>query len=191
MDSIHFLNVEYFFKLILDFFFNFSLRGIFGFLTPLFAFFIGLGIVLSFLFLIGIIYTYIKLKEQELVERMEEAEFHQELENVEEAEFVNKRWQKIQEHINSSSPSDWRLAILEADVALEEMLDRMSYHGETIGEKLKSVEASDFTSLDAAWEAHKVRNAIAHEGSDFLISEREAKNVINLYKQVFEEFKFI
>jgi len=36
-----------------------------------------------------------------------------------------------------------------------------------MGDKLKAVEKSDFNSIELAWEAHKARNMIAHEGSDF------------------------
>ena len=67
----------------------------------------------------------------------------------------------------------------------------MGYRGESIGEQLKGVEKSDFTTIDDAWEAHKVRNLIAHEGANFLLSDREAKRVIGLYKNVFQEFHFI
>ena len=103
----------------------------------------------------------------------------------------NKRWEKIEEHINSENPSDWRLAILECDIILDEMLTKMSYHGETIADKLKAVEKSDFLSIDKAWEAHRVRNAIAHGGSNFEISDREARRVVSLYEDVFKEFHFI
>ncbi len=105
--------------------------------------------------------------------------------------FVNPRWEKVLEHVNSPNPSDWKLAILEADIMLGDMLDKMSYHGATIGDKLKSVEPSDFDTLQLAWEAHKVRNAIAHEGSDYEINKPEAERVIKLFQKVFEEFKFI
>lgn len=105
--------------------------------------------------------------------------------------IVNKKWESILSHIESENPSDWKLAILEADIMLEELLDKLGYHGETIGEKLKSVEKSDFTTLDLAWEAHKIRNSIAHEGTDFLLNQREAKRVIDLYREVFEEFFYI
>lgn len=106
-------------------------------------------------------------------------------------QYINPKWHKVQVHINSKNPGDWRLAILEADIILDEMLDKMGYHGATIGEKLKMVEPSDFNTINNAWEAHKIRNSIAHEGSDFLISEREANRVIALFKTVFEEFKYI
>ena len=106
-------------------------------------------------------------------------------------EYVNPKWTKVLEHINSPNQSDWKLAILEADIMLSDMLDKMSYHGATIGDKLKSIEPSDFSTLQEAWEAHKIRNAIAHEGSDYPINKPEAERVIKLFKKVFEEFHYI
>ena len=103
----------------------------------------------------------------------------------------NRKWDLILEHSSSNNPSDWRLAILEADIVLDELLEHLGYHGQTIGDKLKAVVPGDFRTLNQAWEAHKIRNTIAHEGSDFLISHREARRVVSLYREVFEEFKFI
>lgn len=106
-------------------------------------------------------------------------------------EIVNEKWRKVVVHINSDNSSDWKLAILECDIMLAEILEKMGYMQQTIGDKLKAVEPSDFTNIEAAWEAHKIRNAIAHEGSEFVISHREAKRVIGLYELVFREFEFI
>lgn len=103
----------------------------------------------------------------------------------------NKKWEDIQKHMASMSSSDWRMAILEADILLYEMLDQMGYDGDTIAEKLKKVESSDFNTLDLAWRAHKVRNAISHEGSDYELSHQQAQNTIELYQKVFEEFYFV
>lgn len=105
--------------------------------------------------------------------------------------IVNKKWERVLMHAQSNNPSDWRLAIIEADIMLDELLDVQGYRGETIGDKMKGIEKSDFLTLDQAWDAHKVRNLIAHEGSSFVLTEREARRVIDLYKTVFEEFKFI
>ena len=105
--------------------------------------------------------------------------------------MVNEKWQRVLIHINSTNPSDWKLAILECDIMLSEILEKMGYLQESISEKLKSIEPSDFTNIEAAWEAHKIRNQIAHEGSDFMINEREAKRVIGLYELVFREFEYI
>lgn len=105
--------------------------------------------------------------------------------------MVNEKWQRVVVHINSANPSDWKLAILECDIMLGEILEKMGYLQESIGEKLKVIEPSDFSNIESAWEAHKIRNAIAHEGSDFMINEREAKRVIGLYEVVFREFEYI
>lgn len=105
--------------------------------------------------------------------------------------IVNQKWLNIVKNINSESPSDWKLAILECDIILGDILEKMGYLQPSISEKLKAIEPSDFTSIESAWEAHKIRNAIAHEGSDFVINQREAKRVVGLYEVVFREFAYI
>ncbi len=103
----------------------------------------------------------------------------------------NKRWTTILERMSSPDESNWRLAIIEADIILGEMLGKMGYQGEGVAEKLKQVEPSDFKTLQNAWDAHKVRNNIAHQGSSFHLSKRDAEYAIENFKKVFEEFYFI
>lgn len=111
--------------------------------------------------------------------------------DVEAQPFKNERWGRILSYMESDSQTEWRLAILDADVILEQMLTKSGYHGESVGEKLKKIERSDFNTLDQAWEAHKIRNSIAHSGSDIILTKRTAKKAIDLYRQVFEEFEYI
>lgn len=101
------------------------------------------------------------------------------------------RWKVITEHVESHNPNDWRQAIIEADIILGDILDKMGYQGDGIGEKLKRVEPADFHTLSQAWEAHKIRNIIAHEGTSYQLSQTEVRRVINLFREVFEEFYYI
>ena len=103
----------------------------------------------------------------------------------------NEKWEKVQKLMNSFNVGDWKQAIIESDIMLEEMLNKMGYKGDSIGDKLKQIEESDFVTLNKAWEAHKFRNHIAHRGMDFTFSKTEAERIIDLYKQVFEEFYYI
>lgn len=103
----------------------------------------------------------------------------------------NEKWERIVVKMNSANSADWRLAIIEADIMLDDLLRAQGYHGESIGEMLKAVERSDMLTLDNAWEAHKVRNQIAHSGSEYYLTEREAKRILALYESVFKEFKII
>ncbi|RJR14051.1 hypothetical protein C4585_01135 [Candidatus Parcubacteria bacterium] len=101
------------------------------------------------------------------------------------------RWGRVLEQARGNSEHAWRLAILEADIMLAELLDLQGYKGETMADKMKQVNRANFNSIDAAWEAHKVRNRIAHDGSAHDLTQREARRVIGLYEKVFKEFKFI
>lgn len=108
---------------------------------------------------------------------------------VADAGKTNSRWAHIESLMKEGGENNYRQAILEADIMLGEMLTVQGYHGESIGEQLKMVERADFATLNDAWEAHKVRNRIAHEGSDFILSEDEARRTIHRYQNVFDEFE--
>ena len=107
------------------------------------------------------------------------------------AESKNEKWEKVIKYANSSNASDWRLAVIEADVMLEELLHTLGHKEESVGEMLKSVDKNEFLTIEDAWEAHKVRNAIAHSGGDFQLNEHETKRVVALFEKVFKEFQVI
>jgi len=148
--------------------------------------------IISLLLLTGIIYSYIRLfqvrkEEDEKLKGAEEATV--EGESIELRR--DGRWEQVLVHVHSENQNDWRQAIIEADTILDDIITRAGYPGETLGEKMRGIEKSDFNTIDEAWEAHKVRNQIAHQGSQFPLSKREALRVIDLYKKVFEEFYYI
>ena len=145
-----------------------------------------ISVILSILSAVGIIIFLRKL----LITR---EELHQKLypEVFPEVQHISSEWQRILNLVESKNESDWRTAIIEADIILSRIVDKMALPGETMGDKMRAIDKSDFVSLDNAWEAHKIRNLIAHEGSDFILTQREARRVIDLYRTVFEEFEVI
>ena len=149
----------------------------------------GLGVVILSAW--GISYSLNKLKE--IVTEEKELYSSKEKDKGPGGESVmkNMKWERVIEHINSPNNSEWKLAIIEADIMLDDLLRAAGYHGDSLGDMLKAVEKSDFLTIDFAWEAHKVRNQIAHQGADFELTEREAKRIIALYEAVFKEFKTI
>jgi hypothetical protein len=103
----------------------------------------------------------------------------------------NARWDRVETYMTSLNPSDWKIAILEADNILDQVVERMGYAGTTLGERMKHIEASDFPYLDDAWNAHKTRNAIAHKGTDYELSRSQAEQTINIYHRVFKELGYL
>lgn len=99
----------------------------------------------------------------------------------------NSRLHDILEHIATDRPNDWKLAIIEADIVLDDILKQRGYVGNTLGERLRAITPSQLSSIDDAWEAHKVRNRIAHDGADFVLTKRAAEQTIAQYRRVFSE----
>jgi hypothetical protein len=112
---------------------------------------------------------------------------HVEAPKVEEFD-VHPRFAIIKGYMSSESEALWRIGILEADTMLQEVLVEKGYRGDTVADMLK--EAS-FKTIDLAWDAHKLRNRIAHEGSNFELTEREAMRIFALFEAVFRELKVI
>jgi hypothetical protein len=191
-----FLNLEYFFTRIWD-----SIQGFFQLLAhwnSLQSTKIVFGVIALF-FIFVIVYCSVRMLELRKKEGayMEE-EFRRYAEKIkmkqekmDNARINNPRWITVLDYLKSENPSDWKLAILEADAMLEDLTDQLDMSGENIGERLKNTNKEKFKSLNDAWEAHIVRNKIAHEGALFEITQKEANRVIYLYENVFREFGFI
>jgi hypothetical protein len=102
----------------------------------------------------------------------------------------NARWGKVSELIASQNPNDWAMAIIEADSMLDHMLTVLGYPGQSVGEKLQATNALNFPTLEYAWEAHKVRNTIAHKGMN-TIQYKDALGAYHCYEKVFTDARYI
>lgn len=135
----------------------------------------------------GFAYASIRKAELEAVQR----EGYQLQEKLYQRTFggnvKNQRWQEVKDRLDSENPNDWKLAIIEADVLLDETIKERGYAGTTLGERLKSISPAHLQSLDDAWDAHRIRNRVAHEGADFVLTQKLARNTITQYQRVFEE----
>jgi hypothetical protein len=191
--SVNQANVEYWFRLLYECFHGgcygtADTSGLSAWMAHLWLWIIILGYILAIIALIVIVYATMRLFD---LRKREEEYYGTLLLAPEEAGGVNPRWLHIESLAASTSASDWRTAIIEADILLDDMLTKQGYEGVGVGEKLRTVESSDFNTLNDAWEAHKVRNQIAHEGSAFDLSETLARRTIARYEAVFREFKMI
>lgn len=185
------LNIEYLFLKIYDLFHkgekvvvNTDPSGFKIFIVTLFS-------LISIAFIAVIIYSMVRLKERRAADHhklhlaVHSASHHKK------EEKENKRWKMVLDFITSDSPSDWRIAVIEADNILDDLTKELGLVGDNLGERLKNASVSHFKTLDNAWEAHKTRNKIAHEGMAYEISYREAKKAIELYESVFNEFEYL
>lgn len=187
-----FLNLEYLLTRVYDLFGSFQIGDWWGTMPSWFAFLTSQiavwGMVLTLLLVILIVYTQIRLIS------VEHEGFHgKEVHQVHEVEThalppQQERWKRVMELASSGNPSDWRRAILEADIMLSVVLAQAGYEGSSVGEQLKMANPFQMTTLDLAWKAHKVRNQVAHGGEAYALTERDTRTTIDQYRRVFEEF---
>jgi len=84
--------------------------------------------------------------------------------HVVDKQLFRGRWQDIKHLAETQGQSNFAMAIFEADKMFDQALKVLGVPGETMGERLKS--ASDLMSpdvYDGVWQAHKLRNTLAHE----------------------------
>lgn len=176
---------------------NFSINNV----GDIIAVFHTILFFLAIFFIAIVAYTTVRMFEirakehKHLLHELEEYAHHQaqKEKKLQEGDAVSKndRWIKTLTYLFSQHGSDWKLAVIEADSMLEELMTNMGFKGETLGDKLKSATQENFRNLTAAWEVHTIRNRIAHEGASFDLTQREAKRVVAIYEQIFREFGYI
>jgi len=152
--------------------------------------FVAISLFTSLLLVALIIYCAIRILQIRTMERHAFATASRTV-IAEDVPKTHLRWRRVMTQLHGDDEQGWRLAILEADIMLNELLDVRGYKGETMGDKMKRVERADFRSIDLAWEAHKFRNKIAHEGAGMHLERDTAERVVGLYQRVFREFHFI
>jgi hypothetical protein len=185
-----YLNIEYVFSKIVEF------------AQPIINFFsnpntwTNLGIIsglLSIVCIAIIVWSIVRMVEIQIYDKEEiNHEIHEALlREKERNRNANPRWHYIQTLIESPNDSDWRVAIIEADSMMEEILREKGLTGGTVSELLEAAKESGYRSIQDAWDAHLVRNQIAHEGVNFPISQLEGRRVIKMFQNFFEELRVI
>ncbi len=103
----------------------------------------------------------------------------------------NPRWKYILTLMQSPNESDWRVAIMESDAILEDALRDRGLSGLTVSELLEGARQSGYRYIQDVWDAHIIRNKIAHDGSEYPLSQIEARRVMKMFQNFFEEIKVI
>lgn len=154
----------------------------------IFSFLKMIATIIAMIALVIIVYSFIRISE---LSAAESKKLGLALNWSSERRQKNERWERVEQYMSSLNVSDWKIAILEADNILDDVVERMGYKGANLGERMKNIEASDFPYLEEAWQAHKMRNNIAHKGTDYELTRSEAEQTINIYHRVFKELGYL
>jgi hypothetical protein len=101
---------------------------------------------------------------------------------------VTAAWVKIHEKLSQGTPEAMRIAIIEADGLTDSVLKKRGYPGETFADRLSRFNAQGMESLDALWDAHRLRNDIVHTPG-FHITSSQAEKAIHSYERFLKEIE--
>ncbi len=104
------------------------------------------------------------------------------------ARELARRWSKIVERLKAGIESEYKLAIIEADTMLEDILKGEGYAGETIGDRLKQITSDILPNIEEVQKAHQIRNSIIHD-PDYRLTLDEARSVLSVYEKAVQNLQ--
>ena len=107
-----------------------------------------------------------------------------------EAAMFALEWSSIYSRLETATDADAALIIIDADALADRILKELGLPGETMGERLKALGEQKFKEIDALWDAHKIRNQIAHEGARN-ITYSDAAYALAKYEKALKELGVI
>ena len=100
-------------------------------------------------------------------------------------EKYRMRWLAVEQSLVRGSESSYHLAVLNADKLVDQAMRDLGYGGKTMGDRLKLAK-DRFSNRDSIWEAHKLRNRIAHE-SDAKVGFDHARKALAGFKRALKD----
>lgn len=94
-------------------------------------------------------------------------------------ERLRRHWERVEKM------DDDDRKVMEADKVIDMLLDVLGYEG-TFGEKLKRAGPRLVNEQDV-WDAHKLRNRIAHE-PDVTVTDAQARRAVRSFKRALDTF---
>lgn len=103
-----------------------------------------------------------------------------------ESTVFKKKWSSIKKRLEKGWESEAKLAVLEADELLEEVLDSLSYEGETFEEKLDLLTSREVKNLEEVKRTRRLREDIVHDPS-YHLSLDKAKWAVEVYREALSD----
>ncbi len=96
-------------------------------------------------------------------------------------EKYRSRWLTIEQSLVRDNEPTYHVAVLNADKLLDQALRERGFKGQTMGDRMKFARET-WSNRDAVWQAHKLRNQIAHE-TDIVVGYDQARRALAGFKR--------
>ncbi len=101
-----------------------------------------------------------------------------------------KKLEASDKKLNSEKEDDYKIAVIEADDYLKEVLQKMGYKGESVEDILDQVDAKGLPSINKVKEGQKIRDDIVGN-PNYDLTKDQAKNIVKIYENALGELEAI
>jgi len=99
-----------------------------------------------------------------------------------------KEWLKTSKRLESGREDEYKLALIEADGLLDDVLRKMGYKGDNIADRLKQLDKTILPNLEQVQEAHNIRNNVVHD-PDYKLNQELAKKSLGIYEKALQDLE--
>ena len=98
---------------------------------------------------------------------------------------ISKRWQKIKKRLEKDNEAEYKLALIEADKMLDDILKEMGHGEESLNEKLKHLSSSDISNLEELLKANEICQNVIRD-PDYRLDKEKAEEIISIFEKSFK-----
>jgi len=95
---------------------------------------------------------------------------------------LRQKWESIKKRLETGEESQYKIAIIEADDLIDDLIKRMAYPGADMAERIENINPGQIENIEDIKKAHLVRNRIVHDES-FAVTKEQAQEVIAIYDE--------
>lgn len=105
------------------------------------------------------------------------------------ARRLAKIWKRIQKMADSGIESNYKLALIEADDLLDNVLKNKGFSGETFEERIKQAGEIQVPDSERILQAHQTRNQAVYE-PDYQLEVERLREILEVYKETIKNIEF-
>lgn len=139
-----------------------------------------LFIIFSTFCLVAVVYLYRKTGYL----HMDQLETYDILKNFKDfgASKAQKQWKKIKQNFDKNDPVYWKLALLEAEKLMDEILIRMGLGTGTMDDRLERASVNEIPNLQDVIQARRLCQDIARD-PDYRLNKENAENTLQAFEK--------
>jgi hypothetical protein len=103
---------------------------------------------------------------------------------------AQKKWRAIKKRIESEKEANWKLAVIEGEEIVEDLLIKIGYQGKDIKRRLEKATESQIPNLKDLFDAVEIYNSILAD-PDYKLTKEKAKETLSAFEEYLRHLQYL